>query len=179
MLRVLCQIAAALVLTTALGAAPAAGAPNPLHGASRQTNQTEYAIKTQKPQVGKASWYGRLFQHKRTASGEPFDMYQFTAAHRTLPLGSWVKVTDLKNDRSVIVRINDRGPVPKNRIIDLSYGAAKKLGMSEDGIHPIRVELLDTPTLSQNARESNRVLMQDGLNLVARRAARMGHAAAD
>ena len=99
---------------------------------------------------------------QRTASGETFDMYQFTAAHRTLPLGSWVKVTDLKNDRSVIVRINDRGSVPKNRIIDLSYGAAKMLGMTENGIHPVRVELIDTLTISQSDGESNRVLMQDG-----------------
>ena len=129
MLRVLSQIAAALVLTTALGAAPAASAPNLPHGASAQTNQTEHAIKTQKPQVGKASWYGRLFQHKRTASGEPFDMYQFTAAHRTLPLGSWVKVTDLKNDRSVIVRINDRGPFTHGVTIDLAHGAARSIGM--------------------------------------------------
>ena len=153
MLRVLSQNAAALVLTTALGAAPAASSPNLLHGAPGQTNQTKHAINTQKPQVGKASWYGQSFQHRRTASGEPFDMYQFTAAHRTLPLGSWVKVTDLKNDRSVIVRINDRGPVPKNRIIDLSYGAAKKLGMSENGVHPVRVELIDTPTISQTEGE--------------------------
>ena len=63
-------------------------------------------------------------------------MYQFTAAHRTLPLGSWVKVTDLKTDRSVVVRINDRGPVPKNRIIDLSYSAAKMLDMAS-GVHRV------------------------------------------
>ena len=160
MLRVFSQIAAALVFTIALGAAPADSTP--LQGTPGQTNQIKHAIKARKPQVGKASWYGRLFQHQRTASGETFDMYQFTAAHRTLPLGSWVKVTDLKNDRSVIVRINDRGPVPENRIIDLSYGAAKMLGMSENGIHPVRLELIDTPTLSQNEGKSNRVLMQDG-----------------
>ena len=162
MLRVLGQIAAALVFTTALGAAPADSATSSLHGTPGQTNQTKHAITARKPQVGKASWYGRLFQHKQTASGEPFDMYQFTAAHRTLPLGSWVKVTDLKNDRSVIVRINDRGPVPENRIIDLSFGAAKMLGMTENGIHPVRVELIDTPTLSPNEGESNHVLMQGG-----------------
>jgi rare lipoprotein A len=160
MLRVFSQIAAALVFTTALGAAPADSTP--LQGTPSQTNQNKHAIKARKSQVGKASWYGRLFQHKQTASGEPFDMYQFTAAHRTLPLGSWVKVTDLKNERSVIVRINDRGPVPENRIIDLSYGAAKMLGMTENGIHPVRVELIDTPTISQNKGESNRLLMQDG-----------------
>jgi rare lipoprotein A len=162
MLRTLSQIAAGLVFTTALGAAPADSTPKPLKGTPGQPHQTKPAIKTRKSQVGKASWYGRLFQHKRTASGEPFDMYQFTAAHRTLPFGSWVKVTDLKNDRSVIVRISDRGPMPKNRIIDLSYGAAKMLGMSENGIHPVRVELIETPTISQNEGESNPVLMQDG-----------------
>ena len=161
MLRVFSQIAAALVFTIALGASPADSAPNPLQGTPGQSNQTKHAIKAWKPQVGKASWYGRFFQHKQTASGELFDMYQFTAAHRTLPLGSWVKVTDLKNDRSVIVRINDRGPVPKNRIIDLSYGAAKMLGMSENGIHPVRVEPIDTPTISENEGERNRVLVQD------------------
>jgi len=160
MLRVFSQIAAALIFTTALGASPVDSSTNPLQGTPGQTNQTKHAIKSRKPQVGKASWYGRLFQHKQTASGEPFDMYQFTAAHRTLPLGSWVKVTDLKNDRSVIVRINDRGPVPTSRIIDLSYGAAKMLGMTENGIHPVRVELIDTPTISQNQGESNRVLMR-------------------
>jgi len=162
MLRVFSQIAAALVFTTALGAATADSAPNLLQGTPSRANQTKQVIKARKSQVGKASWYGRLFQHKQTASGEPFDMYQFTAAHRTLPLGSWVKVTDLKNERSVIVRINDRGPVPENRIIDLSYGAAKMLGMTVNGIHPVRVELIDRPTISQNEGESNRLLMQDG-----------------
>ena len=111
MLRVLSQFAAVLVFTTALGAAPGNSTPDSLQGAPGQTQETIQPIKTRKLQVGKASWYGRIFQHKQTASGEPYDMYQFTAAHRTLPLGSWVKVTDLKNDRSVIVRINDRGPV--------------------------------------------------------------------
>jgi rare lipoprotein A len=161
MLRILSQIAAGVVFTTALVAAPADITPD-RQATSGQTGQTRPAIKTRKSQVGKASWYGRLFQHKRTASGEPFDMYQLTAAHRTLPLGSWVKVTDLKNDRSVVVRINDRGPVPKKRIIDLSYSAAKMLGMSEIGIHPVRVELIETPTISQNEGESNSGIMQDG-----------------
>jgi rare lipoprotein A len=87
-------------------------------------------------------------------------MYQFTAAHRTLPLGSWVKVTDLKNDRSVIVRINDRGPVPNNRIIDLSYNAAKMLDMTKSGVHPVRLDLIETPTISENEDRSNPVLMR-------------------
>src|SRR5579884_232904 len=74
--------------------------------------------KTQKPyQVGRASWYGKQFHGRETASGEPYDMFQFTAAHRRLPLGTLVKVTNLHNGRAVVVRVNDRGPVPKTRII--------------------------------------------------------------
>jgi rare lipoprotein A len=75
-------------------------------------------------------------------------MYQFTAAHRTLPLGSWVKVTDLKTDRSVVVRINDRGPITPNRIIDLSYGAAKMLSMS--GVDRVRLDVLQTPEVAED-----------------------------
>jgi len=77
-------------------------------------------------------------------------MYQFTAAHRTLPLGSWVKVTDLKTDRSVVVRINDRGPVASSRIIDLSYGAAKMLSMQ--GVDRVRLDVLQTPEIAENFR---------------------------
>jgi len=77
-------------------------------------------------------------------------MYQFTAAHRTFPLGSWVKVTNLKNEKSVVVRINDRGPVLRNRIIDLSYGAAKMLGLGEDGIGRVRLDLIQTATVASN-----------------------------
>ena len=146
MLRVLSQIAAGLVFTTALGAAPGNSTPDSLQGAPGQIQEPIPPIKTRKLQVGKASWYGRIFQHKQTASGEPYDMYQFTAAHRTLPLGSWVKVTDLKNERSVIVRINDRGPVLPNRIIDLSYQAARVLGMR--GVDRVRLEVLPTPELA-------------------------------
>ena len=150
MLRVLSQIAVGLVFTTALGAAPGHSTPESLQGTPGQTQDTIQPMKTRKFQVGKASWYGRFFQHKQTASGEPYDMYQFTAAHRTLPLGSWVKVTDLKNDRSVVVRINDRGPVPKNRIIDLSYSAAKMLNIGTSGIHPVRLDLIETSTVAEN-----------------------------
>src|SRR5271167_817223 len=148
MLRVLSQTAAVLVFTTALGAAPGNSTPESRQGAPGQTQETIKPMKTHKFQVGKASWYGRIFQHKQTASGEPYDMYQFTAAHRTLPLGSWVKVTDLRTERSVVVRINDRGPVLKNRIIDLSYSAAKMLDMG--GVHPVRLDLIDTPVIAQN-----------------------------
>src|ERR1700761_2354043 len=72
-------------------------------------------------QLGVASWYGKVFQGQTTASGESFNMYDFTCAHRNLPLGSLVKVTNLRNRKTVVVRVNDRGPVPDDRIVDLSY----------------------------------------------------------
>src|SRR5437763_1879201 len=90
--------------------------------------------KAAKPyEVGTASWYGEYFEGKPTASGEPYNMYDLTAAHPTLPLGTLVKVTNLRNRRSVIVRINDRGPVVPGRIIDLSYNAARALRFEERG----------------------------------------------
>jgi rare lipoprotein A len=94
-------------------------------------------------QVGKASWYGGLFQGKATASGEDYNMFDFTAAHRELPLGTFVKVTNLKNLKSVIVRINDRGPVTPGRIIDLSYNAARRLDMHQKGLEKVRIDVVD------------------------------------
>ncbi len=151
MLRVLNQAAVAVALVIALGAAPGnTQTPDSKQGIPGQTQETIKPVRTKKYQVGKASWYGRLFQNKKTASGEPYDMNDLTAAHRKLPLGSWVKVTNLRNDRSVIVRINDRGPVAKSRIIDLSYGAAKMLGMRSSGISRVRLDIIETPTVAQN-----------------------------
>jgi rare lipoprotein A len=92
-------------------------------------------------QVGTASWYGDYFQGKTTASGEPYDMNDLTAAHPSLPLGTRVKVTNLRNGRAVILRVNDRGPVVDGRIIDVSYGAAQILGMSGTGIQRVRLDL--------------------------------------
>ncbi len=89
--------------------------------------------------LGRASWYGPRFDGQPTANGETFDMNAMTAAHRTLPLGSRVLVHNLENDRRVVVRINDRGPYIQGRDIDLSYGAARQLGMVPDGI--ARVEI--------------------------------------
>lgn len=94
-------------------------------------------------QIGNASWYGGLFQGKETASGEEYDMNDMTAAHRELPLGSFVRVTNLKNHKVVIVRINDRGPVTPGRIIDLSYNAAKRLEFSGKGIQKVRLDVLN------------------------------------
>jgi rare lipoprotein A len=91
---------------------------------------------------GFASWYGEMWQGQRTASGRIFDMNELTAAHRTLPFGSKVKVTDLRNKRSVVVTITDRGTFTPNREIDLSLGAAKQLRMVAAGVDPVRLELL-------------------------------------
>jgi rare lipoprotein A len=93
--------------------------------------------------MGHASWYGPGFVGKKTASGDIFDDTKLTAAHKTLPLGSKAKVTNLNNGRSVRVEINDRGPFVGNRIIDLSKAAAHALGMVEDGVVQVRVDPLD------------------------------------
>lgn len=93
-------------------------------------------------ETGTASWYGSEHQHRRTASGERFDMHQFTAAHPWLPLGTFVRVTRLSNHRSVVVRINDRGVGYNGRIIDLSAQAARELGMFRQGVAPVRLEVL-------------------------------------
>jgi rare lipoprotein A len=91
---------------------------------------------------GPASWYGGKFHGRRTANGERFDMNEMTAAHRSLPFGTRVRVTNERNGRSVVVRINDRGPFVGNRIIDLSRGAAAAVGMVRSGVAPVRVDVL-------------------------------------
>lgn len=96
-------------------------------------------------QTGVASWYGRQFHGRKTASGETFDMNALTAAHRTLPLNCYVRVTNEKNGKSVVVKINDRGPFHGNRVLDLSYGAAKKLGIVDAGSAKVRIERVDGP----------------------------------
>ncbi len=93
-------------------------------------------------QVGTASWYGSYFDGKPTASGEPYNMFDLTAAHPALPLGSYVRVTNLRNRRSVVVRINDRGPIVPGRIIDLSYGAAHALHMNKAGLQRVRLDVV-------------------------------------
>ncbi|MGA2888511.1 MAG: septal ring lytic transglycosylase RlpA family protein [Terracidiphilus sp.] len=91
---------------------------------------------------GIATWYGGVFNGRRTASGEVFDMYAMTACHPTLPFGSVVRVVDLNNRRSVVVRITDRGYLYEGRIIDLSYGAAEKLGITKSGVARVKLEVL-------------------------------------
>lgn len=95
--------------------------------------------------IGVASWYGSKFHGERTSSGEPYSMYAMTAAHKTLPLPTYARVTNLENNRSIIVKINDRGPFHEDRIIDLSYVAAAKLGYAERGTATVRVEAITFP----------------------------------
>jgi peptidoglycan lytic transglycosylase len=94
---------------------------------------------------GVASWYGKKFHGQRTSSGEPYDMYTMSAAHRTLPLPSYVRVRNLENGRTAIVRVNDRGPFLHNRVIDLSYAAATKLGIVGTGTGLVEVETVTSP----------------------------------
>lgn len=171
MRHVLANILVGLVTTTSLLAAPPPNTPgtattksviarpekgNGKNNSIKATSVTRRHRGSSKAyQVGKASWYGKSFHGKTTASGEPYDMFQFTAAHRQLPLGTLVKVTNLRNSRSVVVRVNDRGPVPRSRIIDLSYGAARMLGIPGHGIEPVRLDIVQPVTMTAMAQSQN------------------------
>lgn len=96
-------------------------------------------------QTGLASWYGRKFHGRKTASGETFDMNALTAAHRSLPLNCYVKVTNKTNGKSVVVKVNDRGPFHGKRVMDLSYGAAKQLGITSKGVGNVSIERVSGP----------------------------------
>jgi rare lipoprotein A len=120
---------------------------------SRYGNPDSYVVYDQRYHVlhssagyverGIASWYGPQFNGKRTSSGETYDMYAMTAAHRTLPLPTYAEVTNLLNGRRVVVKINDRGPFKDNRLIDLSFAAAAKLGITEDGTGIVEVKAIE------------------------------------
>lgn len=120
---------------------------------SRSGNSPEYEVFGQRyrtlensegfEQTGRASWYGTRFHGRTTASGEPYDMYAMTAAHKSLPLPSFVEVVNLENDKRVVVRVNDRGPFVDDRIIDLSYAAAHRLGMLDAGTAPVRIRAVE------------------------------------
>jgi len=103
-------------------------------------------------QEGVASWYGKKFHGKPTSSGEPYNMYDMTAAHKTLPLPSTVRVTNLRNGRSVVVRVNDRGPFVDSRLIDMSYAAAQKLDMVQTGTTQVRIESIDNYSRNEPVR---------------------------
>jgi rare lipoprotein A len=112
-------------------------------------------------QKGVASWYGKDFHGRRTSNGEIYNMYDMTAAHKTLPLGTFVRVENLKNGRSVDVRVNDRGPFVRGRVIDLSYTAAKRIGMIGPGTARVKVTALGAPAPSQTSDRDRRYVPID------------------
>ena len=122
--------------------------PAPVSSVQQKPEVRKQVGKTKPYQVGTASWYGQNFQGKPTASGEPYQMYDMTAASLTLPMGSYVKVTNLRNGKAVVVRINDRGPVVPGRIIDLSYGAAQAIQMKAHGLQRVRLDLVQAATVA-------------------------------
>lgn len=139
MKRVLASILVAFLLATTLGA-------KPVPKVVKTGKVVKYKKANAQPyQMGKASWYGKRFHGRKTANGESYDMYQMTAAHRKLPMGTWVKVTNVRNGRSVVLRINDRGPFSDSRVIDTSYLAAEHLGFREKGIARVRLDRVPEP----------------------------------
>lgn len=165
MTRVLSILAAASFLAANVGAAPVHDHQKPrsktpadpeVVGSSKteKSNRPLKTLKTRRAQlkpyqVGMASWYGKQFHGKTTASGEDFDMFELTAAHKQLPLGTYVKVTNLRNGKWIIVRVNDRGPYVGNRIMDLSYSAARMLSF-RDGLERVRLDLIEPATVASN-----------------------------
>ncbi len=153
--RVLSSLVAALVLVASVTSAPVPDHPQapskavPKVAKSKQLKAKARAPQVeQKPyQVGIASWYGKQFHGRTTASGEDFDMFELTAAHRQLPLGTYVKVTNLRNGKWVIVKVNDRGPYVEGRIMDLSYSAARMLSF-RSGIERVRLDVIKPQTVA-------------------------------
>lgn len=141
---------------TANSAAPL-GEPAGLDSTAHAEPHDTLAASAQGPREitlkGRASYYGKEFAGRATASGEPFDPDDLTAAHRTLPFGTRVRVTNLANGRSVVVRINDRGPYAAGRIIDVSRAAAERLGMVRRGVVYVRIEYVRPHTALQPTRE--------------------------
>jgi rare lipoprotein A len=144
------HLLATVLMVVSLGAAQ-----RPTNSESVNTRSKEVSVapgktaRTKPYQIGTASWYGSYFQGRATASGEPYDMYDLTAAHPSLPLGSWVRVTNLRNGRAVVVRINDRGPIVPGRIIDLSYNAARVLHFEANGLQRVRLDVIRSRTATQ------------------------------
>ena len=120
--------------------APLPGYPKPYKIGKQWYQPLEHARGFQ--ERGTASWYGKAFHGRKTASGEPYDMYALTAAHKTLPMGTYVRVSNLSNGKTVDVRINDRGPFVRGRIIDLSYEAARQIGLVGRGTAPAKIVAL-------------------------------------
>lgn len=140
-IRFVAFVAAGVVIQGCAGAPPTKpGQPRPYKVMGTWYQPLEHARDFR--EEGLASWYGEDFHGRRTSSGEVYDMYGLTAAHKTLPLGTYVRVYNQSNDRSVDVRINDRGPFVRGRVIDLTYTAASRIGMLGPGTAPVKIEAL-------------------------------------
>ncbi|HXE06406.1 MAG TPA: septal ring lytic transglycosylase RlpA family protein [Acidobacteriaceae bacterium] len=124
---------AALAFTASANGGASPATQRPTHSPSTKAHNPRHWY-----QVGIASWYGAHFQGRTTAAGEAYDMNQLTCAHPTLPMGTWLRVTNLHNRKSTFVRVNDRGPVVNGRIVDLSYAAARVIGLS--GVGRVKIE---------------------------------------
>ena len=142
------RMAQGLMVAVVIVGLGAAQGPNSSEASSTPISPTKkpenrkQATKKAPYQVGTASWYGEYFEGKPTASGEDYDMFDMTAAHPTLPLGTYVRVTNLRNGRAVVVKVNDRGPIVPGRIIDLSYGAARVLKFEHRGLQRVRLDVV-------------------------------------
>jgi len=133
---------------------------------SRRGNQTPYEVRGKQytilpsadgyEEVGVASWYGLKFHGELTSNGEIYNMYSMSAAHKTLPLPAYLRVTNLENQKSIIVRVNDRGPFHTGRIIDLSYAAAKKLEYDKQGTARVKLEVITVPKVRVNSSGNTR-----------------------
>jgi len=154
------SISALVVLVGCAGPGKAPARP-PGHPPPYQINGKWYQPKKSARDFrerGMASWYGREFHGQKTANGETYDMYAMTGAHKTLPLGTYVSVHNLRNKKKVVIRINDRGPFVRGRIIDLSYEAAKQIGLVGPGTAPVEIVALGVPRETTAHGEIQRTL---------------------
>jgi rare lipoprotein A len=153
------RLAHGLALLLAIVSLGAAQGPNTSESGTAKGNVSSHpsvtavkkAARPKPYQVGTASWYGDYFQGRPTASGEPYNMFDLTAAHPTLPLGTKVRVTNLRNGRAVVVRINDRGPIVPGRIIDVSYSTARVLNFKSKGLQRVRLDIVQSETMLASA----------------------------
>jgi rare lipoprotein A (peptidoglycan hydrolase) len=141
-------VCALLICASLAFASDAEPRKSPRPGDTKAKVGVKKAVRKPLTQVGTASWYGKAFHGRLTASGETYDMFQFTAASRALPLGTLAKVTNLRNGRWVIVKVNDRGPYVGNRILDVSYGAAQMLNFRARGVERVKIEVIEPETMA-------------------------------
>jgi rare lipoprotein A len=151
------RLLATMLLVGATSIAPMPSPPTPSAPAPWEPELPHVDLPTSRDEFGVASWYGEWHHGKETANGEAFDQWALTAAHRTLPLGSYVDVTNVANGQQVRVRVNDRGPYIGGRVLDLSRGAAQRIGQLGAGLFHVRIRVIDEPAAiaaSSATRES-------------------------